>query len=76
MPTHAATMKAAIESVLEGRITADIERYTIDGREITKIPMQELIELHKHYTAIVQNEQNTADVAAGLGNKRTIKVRF
>lgn len=76
MPTHAETMKTAIEAVLEGRITSDIESYAIDGRQITKIPIQELTRLHKYYSSIVQQETNAAAVDAGGGNPNRIKVRF
>lgn len=76
MPTHAATMKTAIEAVLENRVTADIEAYTIDGRQITKIPMAELMRLHKYYTGIVNQETAAASVEAGTGNPNKIKVKF
>lgn len=35
---------AAIESVLEGKITKDASSYSIAGRSITKIPIQELLD--------------------------------
>lgn len=36
---------AAIESILSGRVSADLESYSIGGRSITKIPVRELREL-------------------------------
>ena len=33
---------AAINEVLSGRITADLESYTVAGRQLTKIPVQQL----------------------------------
>jgi hypothetical protein len=36
---------AAIEAVLSGRITADIEHYQIGGRVIVKIPVKELMQI-------------------------------
>lgn len=76
MPTHAETMLAAIESVLEGRITADVEAYTIAGRQITKIPIADLLVLRDRYQAEVNSEAAAAAIAEGTGNPRKIKVRF
>lgn len=36
---------SAVEAVLEGRITADIEAYTIGGKQVTAIPVMELMQL-------------------------------
>ena len=47
--SHAVRMLRAIESVLEGRIPADVEQYAIGGRQITKIPVAELRALRTHY---------------------------
>jgi hypothetical protein len=52
--THNEKMKAAIEAVLEGRATADIELYTIDGRQITKIPFHDLRKAYAVYAAAVE----------------------
>ena len=76
MATHAATMLAAIEAVLEGRITADIETYSIAGRQITKIPISELLTLRSKYKIEVQAEEDAERIKLGLGSKKTIKVRF
>lgn len=74
--THEETMLSKIKAVLEGRIDADVESYKIGTREITKIPIKELIELKEIYQAKVNQDKAAADVAAGLGNPNTIKVRF
>ena len=78
--THAATMLAAIEAVLEGRITADIENYQITSgnitRQITKIPIPELKELRDSYRAEVKAEQAADRMAAGEGSGRGARVRF
>lgn len=74
--THAATMLEKIEAVLEGRVDSDVESYQIAGRSITKIPIGELLTLREKYKAEVMSEEIAADVAAGLGNPRKIKVRF
>ena len=76
MASHAATMLAAIESVLEGRITADIESYSIAGRQITKIPLSELLVIREKYKAEVAREDAAERLKMGLKSKKTIKVRF
>lgn len=74
--THAETMLQAIEAVLEGRITADIEQYTIAGRSITKIPIEQLIKLHSHYAILVKLEKRADDIAQGMGVSNNVRVRF
>lgn len=56
--THAEKMLEAIESVLEGRATSDIESYSIAGRAVNKIPIAELIKWHNVYLARVKRERN------------------
>jgi hypothetical protein len=56
--THAEKMLAAIQAVLEGRATADLESYQIAGRSITKIAIADLIRWHNIYLARVQRERN------------------
>lgn len=58
--SHAQKMLEAIEQVLLGRITKDVEAYEIDGRSITKIPMLELMTLKKQYMNTVHIERRRA----------------
>jgi hypothetical protein len=63
-------MLAAIDAVLTGRITADVEQYQIAGRAVTKIPIAELRKLRaacKAELAKVRNGGKTGSV---------IKMRF
>lgn len=76
MASHAKTMLDAIEAVLEGRITSDVEQYSIGGRQITKIPISELSVLRSKYKAEVAREEEADRLKMGLKNKRMIKVRF
>lgn len=48
----------AIEATLQGRITSDIEQYSIAGRSITKIPIRELLQLRGQYRALVWKQRN------------------
>lgn len=56
--THAEKMLGAIQSVLEGRASSDIESYQIAGRAVNKIPVAELVKWHNVYLARVQRERN------------------
>lgn len=76
MATHAETMLAKIEAVLEGRIDSDVESYSIAGRQITKIPVNELLVLRDKYRAERNNELAAESIAEGTGNPNKIKVRF
>lgn len=58
LKTHAVRTLAVIEAALENRLTADMESYSIDGRQVTKIPIKELRRLRGLYAAEVWREQN------------------
>jgi hypothetical protein len=49
---------AAITAVLTGRITADVQAYSIAGRAVTKIPLGELLTLRGVYAARVWQRQH------------------
>jgi len=55
---HCQRTLTLIETALEGRLTTDMESYSIGGRSITKIPVVELIKLQGIYRAKVRNLQN------------------
>lgn len=74
--SHATTMLAAIEAVLEGRIDSDVESYQIAGRQITKIPFSELREMRDYYKSEASREKNKENVALGKGNRNKIKTKF
>lgn len=46
---HAEIMLDAIEAKLEGRVTLDQERYTIQGRSWDRVPIEELKRLRRDY---------------------------
>lgn len=56
--SHNEKMLAAIQSVLSGRATNDIESYSIAGRAVNKIPIKELATLETIYIAKVRAERN------------------
>ena len=66
----------AIETVISGRITSDVENYSIAGRQITKIPLTELLVIRDRLKRELSNMKAAQSVAAGLGNPRKILTRF
>lgn len=74
--THAEIMVAKIESVLEGRADSDVSSYSIAGRSITKMSLEELIIARNRYRAEVVQHKNKELLKRGKSNGSTIKVRF
>lgn len=67
----------AIEARIEGHGESGIQSYTLpDGREITKMRMTELIQLHQYLKAEKQRLQIADDLADDAGNRNKIKTRF
>jgi hypothetical protein len=60
--THNEKMLAAINAVLEGRVTADINQYTIGTRMVTKIPFKELLHFKGVYEAKVWRDRNPGKI--------------
>lgn len=58
LATYAETMLAAIEAVLAGRATADVESYQIDGQALTRIPFAELRQARTRYAWAVWRERH------------------
>lgn len=48
--THAERVLAAIEKRIEGRILSDHENYSIDGRSLSRIPIDQLERLKRKYS--------------------------
>lgn len=49
---------AAIDAVLQNRITKDVESYSIAGRSVVKIPLAELTRLRGVWAGIVYQQRN------------------
>lgn len=63
LQTHEERALAIIEARIEGRLTADLETYQIDGRAVTKIPVKELLALRAHYRHLVWKQRNRGRAA-------------
>lgn len=73
---HAAKTLEAIEALLAGRATKDQQSYKIGERELSRIPIPELLALKDHYKAEAAREANAALLASGLGRPRVVVTRF
>lgn len=58
LQTHAERMLAAIEAKMEGRLTSDMEEYVIAGRQLKRIPFEQLPALRSRYAAEVRRQRN------------------
>lgn len=74
--SHARKMLAAIEALLEGRSTADVNSYSIKDRSLTKMTPQELMEWRNYYRREVQREESIERARNGKATGRTSAVRF
>ncbi len=74
--SHARRTLEAINAVLEGRASSATAEYSIAGRSLKYIPIDELLALQSSYERKVKSEETAAKLAAGLGNPGRIYVRF
>lgn len=74
--THVKKTLDAIEAVIEGRATSDHLSYTIAGRSITKMSVEELLKLRDRYKAEYQREVDAERIANGEGLGRKVLTRF
>jgi hypothetical protein len=65
-----------VRTVIRGKASADVLRYTINGRSLERYGMADLIALEAKLAADVRREQDAARLAAGLGSRRRFFVRL
>ena len=56
--THSEKVLGYIEAVIEGRATADVESYQINGRALNRTPIEQLLKLRARYRTAVWRERN------------------
>lgn len=74
--SHAKKVLDAIEATIEGRASSDQQAMAIGGRQMSRIPMPELVEIRDKYKAEVARELAAERIAAGLSGKGRVEVRF
>lgn len=72
--THARRTLDSINLLLEGRATADVQRYVFQavGRSVDKIPINDLLKFRDYYQTLVDGEEA---IASG-GKNRNVFVQF
>ncbi len=74
--THARRVLDLIEAAMEGRIPNGMESYTIGGRSINKIPLNQLREIYEKYKQDVIMEEQAERLVNGRRSGKSIGVRF
>ena len=74
--SHAEIMVDKIETVLQGRADADVLSYSINGRSLSKMPPNELVEWRDYYRREAMMEHRKDHIKNGRATSATIKVRF
>ena len=74
--THAEIMITKIQTILEGKADADVSSYSINGRSLTKLSYEELVDARDYYRKEYITERRTEDARNGNRSSQTIFVRF
>lgn len=74
--SHAAIMVDKIESILEGRADSDVSSYSIQGRSLTKLGIEELMAWRDRYKAELLLEKRKERALNGRGTGAKVLVRF
>ena len=74
--SHAKIMLDKIESLIEGRADADVSSYSIAGRSLNKLSVQELTEWRNYYKAEYQKEIAKFRRDNNEGTGKVVKVQF
>ena len=73
--THVDRVLSAIEATIEGRATSDQLSYRINGRELQRTPLSELMSLRSQYQAEQRRQQQASRSGQSLFG-RTIRARM
>ena len=66
----------AMNAFIAGSTDMSVKRYTINGRELERWPLKDLLVARQRLAAEVANEDICAKLNAGLGGGRKIQVRL
>ena len=65
-----------VRATIQGKATADVLKYEINGRSLERYPMRELIALETHLATQVAREKRVEQLAAGKADPRRYAVRL
>lgn len=67
---------ANVQAMLRGKASTGVQAYTINGRELRRYSVDDLLKLEAKLSADVKREQAAAAMASGLPSRRRIMVRL
>ena len=73
---HSEIMLGKIESILEGKADSDVASYSIQGRSLTKLAIDELLQWRDYYRREVNEIRRKEQITHGRKTKATILGRF
>jgi len=73
---HAEIMLGKIQSILEGKADSDVSSYSIAGRSLTKLGIDELLQWRDYYRREVNEIKKKERITHGRKTKSTIIGRF
>lgn len=73
---HAEIMLGKIQSILEGKADTDVSSYSIAGRSLTKLGIDELLQWRDYYRREVNELKKKEKITHGRKTKSTILGRF
>jgi len=74
--THSEIMLDKIETVLQGRADADVLSYSINGRSLSKMSPDELVQWRNYYKKELAMHKRKELIKRGKPTGATISVRF
>lgn len=74
--SHAQKVLEAIKGLLEGKFVEDASSYSIAGRSITKLDVQQLIDAKNYYESLVVMEIRNQRAKQGLQTGQVVRARF
>jgi hypothetical protein len=74
--SHAEIMIKKIESILQGRADQDVASYSINGRSLTRMGVNDLIDWRDYYKAEVIKQKRDYRRKLGQATGSSIRVRF
>lgn len=74
--SHAEIMIDKIETILQGKADSDVSSYSINGRSLSKMTFEELMNARQFYVAELAREKNKERALNGDKTSGTILVRF
>lgn len=74
--SHVKKVLDALEALIEGKASSDVDSYSIAGRQLTKMKPDELLKWLTHYKQLYKQELAQLAISQGQKPGNTVVVRF